>query len=169
MALWPGPVINRPSEHGYPPRLDPLELAAALPGTRPAGTITNGHDVPGDYAYRLTDWEVVDPSALAAHDVVHVTEVTETLVQRLVFAGARSFPIAGSGQEPDLTPHAAHIDQIRQWLQAKHVDFAVLTIGLSGASDSGFRVFEASTWAHHSQFESVEEQVYTALLEKLRR
>ncbi|MFG2873785.1 hypothetical protein ACGFYU_01965 [Streptomyces sp. NPDC048337] len=164
MALWPGPVINRPTVHGYPPRLDPLELAASTPDIRPAGTIANGRDVPGNHAYRISDYTQLDPATRGLYDVVHITQIDERRTHQLLIAGTSTFDVSDPDHRLDLARHAPHVALIRHWLHAKQTDFALVTVGTSDTPDGALRLLEASPWANHHQFASVEDAAYTALL-----
>ncbi|WP_438296013.1 hypothetical protein [Streptomyces sp. HUAS TT7] len=165
LALWPGPVINRPTVHGYPARLDPLELASSSPGIRPAGTITNGRDATGNHAYRTSCYTQLDPAARDVYDVVHLTQIDERRTHQLLFAAASTFEVNGPGHELDL----AHRVVIRRWLQAKQTDFAIVTVDTMDSPHGTLRLLEASPWANHHQFRSVEDAAYTALLDRLVR
>ena len=61
VALWPGPVVNRPSARGFFPRLDPLELAGSGVVAPPRTVIVNDGSAPGSDVYRLPDWTRMDP------------------------------------------------------------------------------------------------------------
>jgi hypothetical protein len=165
LALWPGPVINRPTVHGYPPRLDPLELASSTPGIRPAGTLTNGRDATGNHAYRISCSTQLDPAARDVYDVVHLTQIDERRTHQLLFAGTSTFEVSGPAHELDL----AHRVVIRRWLQAKQTDFAIVTVDTCHCPNGSLRLLEASPWANHHQFRSVEDAAYTALLDRLVR
>ncbi|MFD7256315.1 hypothetical protein [Streptomyces sp. NPDC059874] len=169
VALWPGPVINRPTVHGYPPRLDPLELAASTPGIRPTGTIVNGQDAPGNHTYRISDYTQLDPATRASYDVVHITQIDERRTHRLLMAGTSTFDVSNPAHRLDLAHHAPRIALIRHWLHAKQTDFAIVTVGTSDRPDGALRLIEASPWANHHQFTSVEDAAHTALLTRLVR
>ncbi|MFD7166698.1 hypothetical protein [Streptomyces violascens] len=73
--------------------------------------------------------------------------------------------MSGPAQELDL----AHRVVIRRWLQAKQTDFAIVAVDTCDCPDGTLRLLEASPWANHHQFRSVEDAAYTALLDRLVR
>ncbi|MFJ5551143.1 hypothetical protein [Streptomyces sp. NPDC093225] len=170
VALWPGPVVNRPTVHGYPPRLDPLELASSVPGIRPAGTLTDGRDATGaNHAYRISDHAQLDPAARTPYDVVHLTRLDAGRTHRLLVAGTSTFHLGDPARRADLARHAPQVTRIRNWLHAKQTDFAIVTLETADADDGALRLLEASPWPNHHQFASVADAAYAALLTRLTR
>jgi hypothetical protein len=167
LALWPGPVINRPSEYGFPPRLDPLEAAMLSPALQAVGAIANNHEVPGNYAYRVDDWSQLDAATVAPHEVVHVIDLDESRTHRMLVAGTRTFDVSEPGYPLDAARYAVRIQELRRWLESKFVDFAIITMLSSDAPGGALGLLEISPWVHRFQFESVEDAVYSALLERL--
>lgn len=172
VALWPGPVVNRPTAHGYPPRLDPLELAASTPGIQAAGTLTDGPDAAGNHAYRLSDHTQLDAAGRTPYDVVHLTPVDESRTHQLLIAGTSTFDLGAPTHRLDLARYGPQVARIRDWLRAKDTDFAIVTVATPDGTETAggpLRLLEASPWANHHHFKAVEDAAYAALLNGLLR
>jgi hypothetical protein len=154
VALWPGPVVNRPSEHGFPPRMDPLELAASGAVAPPRTVILNDGTAPGAEVYRLSDWSRIAPGEPRSRfDVVRIDD--RGPVSRVLVAGAGVFALSGGGE--DLSP-------VLDWLGRNGMDFAEVTVARDG---DVLRLYDVSCLPGHHLFAHIEERVYAALLDRL--
>ncbi|MFJ7154359.1 hypothetical protein ACIQUQ_05420 [Streptomyces sp. NPDC101118] len=182
VALWPGPVVNRPTVYGCPPRLDPLELAASTSRIRAAGTLANGPDEPGNHAYRLDDHAELDPAARTPYDVVHVTRIDAGRTRRFLVAGAATFALGSPADRRALARRAREVATIRDWLHARRTEFAIVTVSTPDGDDGDdgdnrddrddkgdgpLLLLEASPWVSHHRFGPVEDAAYAALLGRL--
>ncbi|MGV9360388.1 hypothetical protein [Amycolatopsis sp. NPDC003731] len=159
VALWPGPVVNRPSEHGFFARLDPLELASAGVVEPPRTVILNDGSAPGREVYRIPEWTVLDPDAPRSRfDVVQISDPGRT--RRFVVAGAELFEAGGAGPRLDAAT-ADRVAPIVAWIRRRGTMFADFRVDL----DAGIpRLADVLCWPGHHLFPDFEDQVYAALL-----
>ncbi|MGX7829122.1 hypothetical protein ACTG9Q_28970 [Actinokineospora sp. 24-640] len=165
LALWPGPVVNRPSAQGFFPRLDPLELVGSGAVAPPRTVIVNDGSAPGHEVFRLPDWTEVDPDAPRSRfDVVQITDSDPTRARRVLVAGSEVFEVSGTGERlgADL---ACLVGPVLAWLRRSGMEFAAFTV----ERERGIpRLCDVSCWPGHHLFPHVEDQVYAALLDRLR-
>ncbi|WP_018503492.1 hypothetical protein [Parafrankia discariae] len=164
VALWPGPVVNRPSARGFFPRLDPLELARYGAVAPPRTVILNAGSAPGTTMYRLPSWAMVDPDAPRSRfDVVQIGDSDPSRTRRVVLAGSTAFDVSTTGDrlDPDLADRVA---PVISWLRRSGMDFVDFTVELE---DGVTRLLDVSCWPDRRLFPLVEERVYTALLNRL--
>lgn len=159
VALWPGPVVNRPSERGFLPRLDPLELVAAGVVTPPRTVILNDGSAPGQDVCRIPEWTVADPRApRGRHEVVQITDRDPARTCRILVAGTEVFTVEGiEDLEEAVAPIVA-------WLHRWGVGFADFTVEPAAGVP---RLVDVSCWPGHHLFPHGEDQVYAALLSRL--
>jgi hypothetical protein len=156
LALWPGPVLNRPSAKGFLPRLDPLELVASGAVAPPRTVILNEGSAPGADVYRLPDWTKADPDAPRSRfDVVRITDRDPVHTRHFLMAGTEVFDVGGELATGPPTP-------VLDWLRGSGVDFADFTVEQD-------RLFDVSCWPSHRLFPHLEDRVYAALLHRLIR
>ncbi|MEU4524851.1 hypothetical protein AB0F52_39795 [Amycolatopsis sp. NPDC024027] len=159
VALWPGPVVNRPSEHGFLARLDPLELAGAGVVEPPRTVILNDGSAPGREVYRIPEWTVMDPDAPRSRfDVVQIADPGRA--RRFLVAGAEVFEVGGAGGRL-ARETAERVAPIVGWLRGRGTVFADFRAELGAA---GPRLADVSCWPGHELFPDLEDQVYAALL-----
>ncbi|WP_103335538.1 hypothetical protein [Amycolatopsis sp. CA-126428] len=159
VALWPGPVVNRPSEHGFLARLDPLELAGAGVVEPPRTVILNDGSAPGREVHRIPEWTVVDPDAPRRRfDVVQIADPGRT--RRFVVAGAEVFELGAAGGRL-ARETADRVAPIVGWLRGRGTVFAGFRAELGAAVP---RLADVSCWPGHELFPDLEDQVYAALL-----
>jgi hypothetical protein len=164
VALWPGPVINRPSVRGFFPRLDPLELAGSGVVAPPRTVILNDGSAPGSDVYRLPDWTRVDPGAPRSRfDVVQITDTDPARARRILVAGTGVFEVGGTGERLD-TGLAARVAPVLGWLRRSGIGFADFTVEQEHDVP---RLVEVSCWPGHHLFPHIEDRVYAALLNGL--
>lgn len=164
VALWPGPVVNRPTTQGFFPRLDPLELAGCGAVAPPRTVILNDGSAPGTTVYHLPSWTMADPDAPRSRfDVVQISDTDPTRARRILLAGTDTFDVSTTGKRlsGDLADRVA---PVVSWLRQSGMDFADFTVELEHGVT---RLLDVSCWPDHHLFPLVEEQVYTALLNKL--
>jgi len=164
LALWPGPVVNRPSAQGFFPRLDPLELAGHDGIAPPPAVILNGAEALSGRVSRISDWTVLDPDAPRdPFDVVQITRIDPARTRHILVAGAEAFDLnAADGRlRADL---AGRVAPVLTWLHAQGTDFAEFTVQMEPEAT---RLLDASCWPGHHQFTRLEEPVYSALLKRL--
>lgn len=157
VALWPGPVVNRPSEHGFVARLDPLEPVAAGVVEPPRTVILNDGSAPGREVYRIPEWTVVDAGEPRERcEVVRITDRDPARSRRVVLAGAEVF--AADGVRLD------GVAPIVAWLRRRGVEFADFTVE---PGERALRLVDVSCWPGHRLFADREDEVYAALLRRL--
>jgi hypothetical protein len=164
LALWPGPVVNRPSPDGFFPRLDPLELVRVGAVAAPRTVILNDGTAPGNDVYRLPGWTRVDVDLPRSRfDVVQVCDSDSTRVHRVLVAADAAFEVGGSERrlEPDVADLVA---PVLAWLRHNDIGFADFTIEHDGGIP---RLLDVSCFPSHHLFPHIEEQVYAALLNRL--
>jgi hypothetical protein len=164
VALWPGPVVNRPSERGFFARVDPLELVAAGAVAPPRTVILNDGSAPGRDVYRIPGWTAVDPEAPRGRfDVVQITDRDPARTRRILVAGAEVFEVDET--EARLDPETAdRMAPVVAWLRRRGLEFADFTME---AAAGGPRLVDVSCWPGHHLFPALEDQVYAALLRRL--
>jgi hypothetical protein len=161
IALWPGPVVNRPSARGFFPRLDPLELVGSGAVLPPRTVILNDGDAPGTVVHRLPDWTWLDPAAPRSRfDVVQVEDRDPARTHRVLVAGSEVFDLGG-GEAP-----VHRLAPVLDWLARAGMDFVDFT---AEWEDGTPRLAAVSCWPGHDLFPYCEEQVYQALLTRLLR
>lgn len=159
VALWPGPVVNRPSEHGFSARLDPLELAVAGVVEPPRAVILNDGSAPGREVYRIPEWTVLDPAAPRGRfDVVQIGDPGRT--RRFLVAGAEVFEAGGDGRPLD-APTAGRVAPIVGWIRRRGAVFADFRVEQGAGAP---RLADVSCRPGYDLFPDFEDQVYTALL-----
>jgi hypothetical protein len=159
VALWPGPVVNRPSEHGFFARLDPLELAAAGVVEPPRTVILNDGSAPGRDVYRIPEWTAVDPEAPRSRfDVVQIGDPART--RRILVAGPEVFEVGGTERRLD-GETAGRVAPIVAWLRRWGPAFADFTVEPAAGVP---RLVDVSCWPGHDLFPDLADQVYAALL-----
>ncbi|MET8994404.1 hypothetical protein [Amycolatopsis sp. NPDC004169] len=159
VALWPGPVVNRPSEHGFFARLDPLELAGTGAVEPPRTVILNDGSAPGREVYRIPEWTVVDPAVPRSRfDVVQIGDPGRA--RRFLVAGAEVFEVGDASGRLDAET-ADRVAPIVTWLRGRGAVFADFRVEL----DAGVpRLADVSSWPGHDLFPDREDRVYAALL-----
>lgn len=172
LALWPGPVINRPTRHGFLPPLDPLALAR-LPGiTLPPSSIGGRPryaPAPGERlnVHRERDGVFLGHGTAAipreTDDILRFTCFDPDRTRHLLLAGDEVFdpadptgPPAGAGS-PAVAPL---LDRLR----ALGVSFCLLVV--QPAAD-GLRLLDVRARPAHHQFTPVRHRVFRALLDRL--
>ncbi|WP_410614041.1 hypothetical protein [Amycolatopsis sp. lyj-109] len=164
VALWPGPVVNRPSERGFFARIDPLEPAGTGLVEPPRTVILNDGSAPGKDVYRIPEWTVVAPEVPRSRfDVVQIADRDPARSHRFVVAGAGVFEVGAAGGEVGRET-ANRVAPIVGWLRRRGMGFADFTVEL-GAEVS--RLTDVSCWPSHDLFPQLEDEVYTALLREL--
>jgi hypothetical protein len=164
VALWPGPVINRPSAQGFFPRLDPLQLAGSGAVTPPRTVILNDGSAPGSDVYRLPGWTRLDPDAPRSRfDVVQITDTDPARTRRILVAGTGVFEVSRTS-EPLHGYLAARVIPVLDWLQRSGIGFADFTVE---QEDGVPRLVDVSCWPSHQLFQDIEDRVYAALLARL--
>ena len=149
VARWPGPAVNRPSEHGFLARLDPLELAGTGVVEPSCTVILNDGSAPGREVYRIPEWTVVDPEAPRSRfDVVQIADPGR----------ARRFLAAGGRLARETADRVA---PIVGWLRGRGTVFADFRVELGAAVP---RLADVSYRPEHELFPDLEDQVYAALL-----
>ncbi|WP_307793181.1 hypothetical protein [Amycolatopsis sp. MtRt-6] len=160
LALWPGPVVNRPSERGYFARLDPLELVAAGEVEPPRSVVLNDGSAPGRDVLRIPEWTVVDPGAPRSRfDVVQITDRDPARTRRVLVAGTGVFAVDGSGRAL-----VEGVAPVVAWLRRRGLGFADFAVE---AEAGALRLVDVSCWPGHHLFAHLEDQVYAALLARL--
>lgn len=164
VALWPGPVVNRPSERGFFARLDPLEPAGAGLVEPPRTVILNDGSAPGDDVCRIPEWTAVAPDAPRSRfDVVQITDRNPARSRRFVVAGTGVFEVGAAAGAPG-EETADRVAPIVGWLCSRGMGFADFTVELEGEVP---RLTDVSCWPSHHLFAHLENAIYTALLSEL--
>ncbi len=154
-----GAVVNRPSEHGFSARLDPLEFAAAGVAAPPRAVVLNDASAPGREVCRIPEWTVVDPDAPRSRfDVVRIGAPGRT--RRFLVAGAEVFEAGGTGRRLDAVT-AERVAPIVAWIRSRGTMFADFRVELEAGIP---RLADVSCWPGHDLFPDFENQVYAALL-----
>ena len=164
VALWPGPVVNRPSEQGFFARSDPLELAGAGVVAPPRAVILNDGSAPGREVYRIPEWTVVDPgTARSRFDVVQIGDRDPARTRRILVAGTDVFDVGGAEARLDRET-ADRVAPIAGWLRRRGTEFADFGVELGAGVP---RLLDVSCWPGHHLFAHLEDRVYGALLARL--
>jgi hypothetical protein len=164
LALWPGPVVNRPSTLGFFPRLDPLELAGSGAVAPPRTVILNDGSAPGRDVYRLPDWTRAEPDAPRSRfEVVQITDLDPTRTRHVLLAARDAYDVGRSGDRLDAGT-ADRLAPVLGWLRRCGVEFADFTVEHNGGVP---RLFDVSCWPSHHLFAHLEDRVYAALLSRL--
>jgi hypothetical protein len=166
VALWPGPVVNRPSARGFFPRMDPLELAASGAVAPPRTVILNDGTAPGDDVYRISDWTTMAPGAPRSRfDVVRIDDRHPAGAHRILVAGTAVFELTGSGAGQLLEPALVRrLSPVLDWLARNGMDFADFTVEREGGVP---RLVDVSCLPGHHLFADIEDRVHAALLDRL--
>ncbi|MEU6864292.1 hypothetical protein ABZ924_13615 [Streptomyces sp. NPDC046876] len=194
LALWPGPVVNRPSPAGFVPHLDPL-TAAGLPGmAMPPSSITSAapgpvpplmpRAAPGERinVNRVRDGAFLGHGTAAKHggegggegEGKDEEEGDETEVLRFTcFDPERTRHVLLAGDEEfDLSDptgafapgHRARLAPLLTRLRALGATFAVVVVQPEGERT---RLLDISCHPVHRQFAHLEHRVFEAVLNAL--
>ncbi|MDS0137868.1 MULTISPECIES: hypothetical protein [unclassified Amycolatopsis] len=164
VALWPGPVVNRPSERGFFARLDPLEQAGTGLVEPPRTVVLNDGSAPGNDVYRIPEWTAMAPEAPRSRfDVVQIADRDPARSHRFVVAGAGVFDVGAAGGEPS-GKTADLVAPIAGWLRRRGMGFADFTVEFEAEV---VRLTDVSCWPSHHLFPHLEDRIYTALLSEL--
>ncbi|MFD2416241.1 hypothetical protein [Amycolatopsis pigmentata] len=163
LALWPGPVVNRPSAQGFFPRLDPLELVESGDVAPPRTVILNGGTAPGSEVYHLPDWTRLEPDAPRSRfDVVQITNRDPVHSSHLLVAGTEVFEIGGAKWLDAGT--VAEVAPVLAWIRRRGMEFCDFTVERQRGV---LRLVDVSCWPGHHLFPHHEDRVYAALLNRL--
>jgi len=151
LALWDGPVVNRPSPQGFFPRLDPLDLVATGAVAASRTVVLNDGSAPGAEVFRLPDWTPLEPDAPRDRfTVVRISDRDPARTRQILVAGTEVIALDGGGLD-GVAPVVA-------WIRRTGVDFATFTV------EDDHRLHDVSCFPRHHQFAHVERRVHTALL-----
>ena len=137
MALFQGPVINRPSRDGLLPDLDVLSLAAAVPGLDLAPMqIGSAHSLkprPAVNAHSIATGEFLGHKHEVGEDGLALfTAFDPGRTMNLIVAGDRAFATGGrSAIDPQA---AATLIALQEELRARGATFSSATLQVSGAA-----------------------------------
>ncbi|MFI6513334.1 hypothetical protein ACIBCT_37510 [Streptosporangium sp. NPDC050855] len=164
IALWPGPVVNRPSAQGFFPRLDPLQLVGSGAVAPPPTVILNDGSAPGSDVYRLPDWTRVDPEVSRSRfDVVQISDGDPARARRILVAGTDVFEVSGTGERLG-AGMADLVAPVLAWLRRSGMEFVAFTVEPGRGVP---RLLDVSCWPGHFLFPHIEDRVYAALLDRL--